>query len=79
MPGVNQMMASIRNLEMKFGEIQTQIKTQTELRKTDIYIYKDLIRQVIGEEKKEVPESEQKKIKCHCTSVTRKQERYTRR
>ena len=47
MPGVNQMMTSIRNLEMKVGEIQNQIKNQTELSKTD----RDLIRQVIREEK----------------------------
>ena len=58
MPGVNQMMTSIRNLEMKVGEIQNQIKNQTELPKTD----KDLIRQVIREEKEEEVEIEQRKF-----------------
>ena len=53
MPSVNQMMTSIRNLE-----IQNQIKNQTELPKTD----KDLIRQVIREEKEEEVDIEQRKF-----------------
>ena len=54
--GVNKIMSSIRNLEIKVGEIQNQIKNQTELPKTD----KDLIRQVIRE--KEEVEIEQRKF-----------------
>ena len=53
MPSVNQMMTSIGNLE-----IQNQIKNQTELPKTD----KDLIRQVIREEKEEEVDIEQRKF-----------------
>ena len=58
MPGVNQMMSSIKSLELKVGEIQAQIQNQSELPKTD----KDLIRQVIREEKEEERESELRKL-----------------
>ena len=58
MPGVNQMMSSIKSLELKVGEIQAQIQNRSELPKTD----KDLIRQVIREEKEEERESELRKL-----------------
>ena len=58
MPGVNLILTSFRNLEMKIWEIQTQIKNQIESPKPD----KDLIRQAISEEKEEELEIEQRKL-----------------
>ena len=57
-PGVNMMMALLSNLEKKVEGIEKKVNEPKELQKTD----KDLIREVIREEKEEEAEREQRKL-----------------